>query len=465
MSNMYNIYGDLNVKSATTSYSVSAFTISANTFYGDLDATYVGNNDVNNTEFGYLSGLTGYVQTQLNSKLLGNVPILSLSAGTILTNERVFTVGENLISVDGGANSTYTVSGHIASLKVGVVEDTVSTDQNNYSPTGWNGTYPNKATQILITPTQVVKISGLSGGTSGRIATITNIGNYLIILENESTNSSSGNRFSFSIPFGYFLPPKKSINLIYSTATTYWHQTNHSATLGLDVFERFYAFDSTGAVRQANNTAFYYAQATGTSCTFGFGGYGGAYIRRGTVATNRARIGVVGNNLFETVNGSWILTVGRWGFPTVTTNTGPPTTTNKYATIVGTQNNDLSTAYVTGQLNGGCYWEVDIDINSSFASMVMQVTGNSLQRATSTLPLSSLSAANATVTTGVYSLNYSSATFFWSTNGNTFTIEPPISYTGGTVAGYPGIAIFSQAGTSNTVGIAIFNLGNSFGSL
>jgi hypothetical protein len=95
--NTHNIYHPLIVNSGWTSQSVSATTISAGTFYGgSLSATYVGNQNVTNQEFRYVSGLTSNTQTQINNLVNRTERLLTFQSDDFLTNDRVISSGNNI---------------------------------------------------------------------------------------------------------------------------------------------------------------------------------------------------------------------------------------------------------------------------------------------------------------------------------------------------------------------------------
>jgi len=227
MSNTLEVRGSLNSNNLIYSNSVSANTISASTFFGNLNASYVGNNDVNNTEFGYVSGVTSNIQEQLNSIPDASLPLLTYSSSTLLTNDRVITAGENIILQDDGNNLSMSMD--IGVLDVNEITVTPLSAQTDYNPTGWNSTYPNKSTVITLTPSAATIISGFEGGEEGRVLIVRNLGRFLVILEHlSSKNSSSSNRMSFARNGGCFLVPWKTVTLIYNSTTSLWEESTET---------------------------------------------------------------------------------------------------------------------------------------------------------------------------------------------------------------------------------------------
>ena len=100
----YSIYGNFNNDGfSSTSYSLSATSISANTFFGDIGASFIGSgnpaNFVTNQELSYMSATTGNVQTQINTKTsnLENYFIYS-GDNSVLTNSYKIVPSLNLTS-------------------------------------------------------------------------------------------------------------------------------------------------------------------------------------------------------------------------------------------------------------------------------------------------------------------------------------------------------------------------------
>lgn len=110
------------------------------------------------------------------------------------------------------------------------VTDSPSADANDYSPTGWDGTQPSKATIIRLTPTQSIRITGLAGGNGNdaRQATLCNAldgtagTGEIIILEHENASSTAANRFRFADRFARFILPDRCITLVYDDTIDRW---------------------------------------------------------------------------------------------------------------------------------------------------------------------------------------------------------------------------------------------------
>src|SRR5215213_1101429 len=133
---------------------------------------------------------------------------VTLATDATLTNERVFTAGQNVKVTDAGAGSTYTVDIGTESFKLtGIISPTDATDQNDYNPTNLATSY-----EIRWNGTASIKFTGLSGGASGREILLTNVTtDYLLWLENQNTASTAGNRFILPNGMPAFLMPGDSI--------------------------------------------------------------------------------------------------------------------------------------------------------------------------------------------------------------------------------------------------------------
>ena len=238
------IQGSLNSYGfSANSNQISATTINATNFYGFFDAKYIGTGDtpnwVTNTEVGYLNGLTSNTQTQINTKAEKTNTYLTYEQNQGLVNQLFVTTGEN-VTISSDTNYYY-ANIEFASFDVGVVYDTPVPDSsgrvNNYNPTGWDGTYPNKSTIIKITPNSTIFLTGIAGGVSGRICYLTNLSNNLVILPETSTHSEPNNRFQTT----YFLRPYKTVKLIYLSSA--WSLIERSTTYGMDYADNLKSID------------------------------------------------------------------------------------------------------------------------------------------------------------------------------------------------------------------------------
>lgn len=489
----YNVNENLNVVGLSLSNSISADTITGVTFFGNIDAKYIGSGQtigqapsaVTNTEFTYLSGLTGFIQPQINNKVPIDSPLITYSSSTLLNNYKIITGGTNIQTQI--TNNNLVINSNIGSLEVGVVDITTGGDENysisNLNPNGWSETYPNRATSIVINPINTIKISGLSGGTSGRIATISNNGPHLIIIENNGLNANSGNKFLFSNSKAFFLTPKSSITFVY--IDSYWRCISSNNENGLSVFDDMFSvpgfqvqglgFNSTNVPYQSQYY-YIYGQNGGASTSGGinFRGEGSnstASVRIATQVVNdltqtyqpRVRLGF-GPNINNNVSGSSQLYVTRLKF-----DAGLPinsvSNSNSRGVTIGFENSYSSVGFKDatnngtriGQFSGGSFWYFDVSANTNNFLYVVQTTGNTtISALTSTLTVSDINPNYADV--GVYSLWGSGGTpniftFFWQnatlagTSGDNFKIESPVITYNNDILGIPGNNFYAGYGT------------------
>ena len=90
-----------------------------------------------------------------------------------------------------------------------------STSQNNYNPTGLNN-----ANVLRITTTADATITGLAGGTAGRIVTVYNVGSFKLSLSRESGSSTAANRFA--LDNDALLLPDTAVLLQYDSVSSRW---------------------------------------------------------------------------------------------------------------------------------------------------------------------------------------------------------------------------------------------------
>jgi len=152
--------------------------------------------------------------------------VLSATDADNLIKKRTATAGTNVKLTDAGANSTLTIAAATENIAFsGVISPSqITSDQNDYNPSGL-GT----ATALRLSTDARRKITGIAGGTSGRILVLNNVGSYAILLANENTSSTTaGNRFH--IP-NQWLDANQSITLIYDGTLSRWTLFGNNETL------------------------------------------------------------------------------------------------------------------------------------------------------------------------------------------------------------------------------------------
>lgn len=159
-------------------------------------------------------------------------------------------------------------------VNVTSVTDSPGTSQNDYSPTGWDGTEPSKATIIRVTPTETVKITGLAGGNGndGREAKICNAldgtgaSGELLWLEHENASSTAANRFLFADRLPRFLLPGDCIDLWYDDTSDRWRPVDLAIMQSnIPVFDEFGGSAPTAAANP--QSGFFTGLVSGTAST------------------------------------------------------------------------------------------------------------------------------------------------------------------------------------------------------
>lgn len=97
----------------------------------------------------------------------------------------------------------------------GTQTDTLATTENNYDP----GT---TAVLLLTAALPLSTITGISGGTAGRILTIHNVGTYSINLSHEAAGSTDINRFDLPFDASVTMPDGESVSIQYDGGASRW---------------------------------------------------------------------------------------------------------------------------------------------------------------------------------------------------------------------------------------------------
>ena len=225
-------YQNFEVESGITSNFFISPTISANTISGGaLSALYVASGRVTNQEFKYLSGTTSNIQIQINSLANKNEQFVSYSANTNLDNDKSSIAG-NAVTFSQGSkelliNTTLT-STEFVWINFNMTDISV-TSITNWNPTGFQTDNNNRATHIILGGGSASVfpsvISGLSGGTNGRIVMISNLGTgFPVIFENNSSKCPTICKFNFSNNEAYLLPHNSTMVLIYDGESQSWKE-------------------------------------------------------------------------------------------------------------------------------------------------------------------------------------------------------------------------------------------------
>ena len=265
------------------------------TFY--LDSGSINNLIATGSFKGDGSGLTGVVASAApggaNQTIQFNDAGATSGSGNFTFNKTI-----NQVNLNGYMSGSFLARG----LRLNEVEVTPTTDQNDYSPAGWNDGDPNTAVTLRVSSSFSIKITGLaSGGIDDRVAIIENASENLVILEDSSSLSSVGNRFDFRNPV--FLLPGGTVTLVYDAHYGVWRPIASSDGTRYGAF--FNEFDDfIGGATAMTTTATEIGRFSGIATGTGASGQQGTYlvnttekpmgvyqIDTGTTTTGRAIVG------------------------------------------------------------------------------------------------------------------------------------------------------------------------------
>jgi hypothetical protein len=96
-----------------------------------------------------------------------------------------------------------------------VTPATITSNQNNYNPTGWS-----TASVLRLSSDATRNITGLAGGADGRFAFIHNVGSFQIVLKDDDAASTATNRFA--LPRETAVAPDQCVFLQYDSTASRW---------------------------------------------------------------------------------------------------------------------------------------------------------------------------------------------------------------------------------------------------
>ena len=295
---------------------------------GSLLAVYTGSTLIFNVDAGLNTTVSGSLQVSGAVVISGStVTELTVVGNQVITgslivsgsNEQELVVmGETVLSgstlITGSLIVTGSIRGNISasSTVFGVVianptGGTLANDLNNYAPAGWNDADPNKATTLAISASNSLKLTGLTGGSQGRVAILRNTSkDRLIILENNSLSSSAANTFAMRTPV--FLIPSESFSFVYDASISRWIPWGQS--LGyLGFFDQYEEFTGAPAATTAQQSSHWAPAFAGTGATVAISTYlqnaternvGIVQVTTGTTAAGRSHFGFAQNNAMIT---------------------------------------------------------------------------------------------------------------------------------------------------------------------
>lgn len=192
----------------------------------NIDASKLGTGTVDNTEFGYLNGVTSAIQTQLSGKVTGPgsstdnaVVRFDGAGGSIVQNSPIIISDTGNITgvADLTSSGTITSTGVISAQ--GAVLKSVS---SNATVTGANATMSSPTTPFVrLTNASLTSIDMISVPTDGQVITVENAtGNSITI--NNNTGGTAANRILTGTKANLTLADEASIVLQYDPTETRW---------------------------------------------------------------------------------------------------------------------------------------------------------------------------------------------------------------------------------------------------
>lgn len=197
----------------------------------------------------------GGASTPVSAAMAPVVSAATLAAAqAVLTAAGFTSVGALLASAGFTAAQAVTFSGVVSPAQI-------TADQNDYTPANLA-----VATMLRINSDAARNVTGLSGGSSGRLMALRNIGGFAITLKDEAAGSTAANRFALSAD--YVLGVDQSVLLEYDSTSSRWtvfgQQNTASVVSGTDSTRNLKAI-STDPVQGTwvNGTTTYAAVASG----------------------------------------------------------------------------------------------------------------------------------------------------------------------------------------------------------
>jgi hypothetical protein len=154
-----------------------------------------------------------------NGDGVSGAPTLSLPAALTFTGK----------TVTGGTFSAPTITGaadvqEAIALSGDITPAQLTVNQNDYAPTGFSA-----ASAVRLSTNASRNITGLAGGSDGRIIILHNVGSFNVVLTNQDSASTAANRFQFGGDLS--LLPDYSVTLRYDATASRWRAIT-TATAG-----------------------------------------------------------------------------------------------------------------------------------------------------------------------------------------------------------------------------------------
>ncbi len=174
---------------------------------------------------------------QINAKADKTQTYITYDISNNLTNYKKLVPGINVTSNTIGNSISFSYVPTLEEYNVSIIEDSPSSQNHiitDYNPTNWDGTLPNKATEIRLNPTNLIVIENLLGNTLGRICRLRNISRYPILLQNNVTLNGG---FIFRTNTDTVLRPNKT--MMFTCIGSQWIEFGDVKYYGFDYIDTF----------------------------------------------------------------------------------------------------------------------------------------------------------------------------------------------------------------------------------
>lgn len=140
---------------------------------------------------------------------------VSAFAQTLLDDVDAAAARATLGAAASGINTDITGFGSSIAFTGDITPAQITASQNDYNPTGLS-----TASVVRLSTDAARNLTGLAGGSDGRVVALVNIGAFPLVLNNEDAASTAANRFAFGTT--YVLGPNRVIVLIYDSTSARW---------------------------------------------------------------------------------------------------------------------------------------------------------------------------------------------------------------------------------------------------
>lgn len=139
-----------------------------------------------------------------------------VSSGVFKVQKRLSSTWTDLLNVDSGSGTDIARQLILSSA---LTPSQITSDQNDYNPSGLSS-----SSVLRLSSDATRTITGMAGGTGGRIVVIHNVGSNTIVLDHNSGSSMPYNKFHVDGLGGrdYVLPPSGSVVVQYDSSAAVW---------------------------------------------------------------------------------------------------------------------------------------------------------------------------------------------------------------------------------------------------